>query len=176
MASSRFASSITLSGGTKTNSASLSMNFLMSQGHATLSTLTCSRVIHFMGRLLWTAVPSATFSIVERSFIAPDVLRVYFCRVWNNARSNFMSASLRFGSIGSQSGEALFVGRQVRFQGRGTAMQIEVNDSGAAGRVIARHFSSPLGVRQRLAARDSSPGGCRKPGATPPADGKACGD
>jgi hypothetical protein len=66
-----------------------------------------------------------------------------------------MSASLRFGSIGSQSGEALFVGRQVRFQGRGTAMQIEVNDSGAAGRVIARHFSSPLGARQRLAERDS---------------------
>jgi len=39
---------ITLSAGAKTNSASLSTNFLMSQGHATRSTLTCSRVIHFI--------------------------------------------------------------------------------------------------------------------------------
>src|SRR5215472_911299 len=53
MASSRFASAITLSAGAKTNSASLSTNFLMSQGQATRSTLTCSRVIHFMGLLLW---------------------------------------------------------------------------------------------------------------------------
>src|SRR6266700_699122 len=48
MASSRFASVITLSAGAKTNSASLSTNFLMSQGQATRSTLTCSRVIHFI--------------------------------------------------------------------------------------------------------------------------------
>src|SRR5262249_18261831 len=48
MASRRLASSNTLSGGTKTNSASRSTNFLMSHGQATRSTLTCSRVIHFM--------------------------------------------------------------------------------------------------------------------------------
>src|SRR5215510_1927084 len=53
MASRRFASSITFSEGTKMNSASLSTNFLMSHGQATRSTFTCSRVIHFMGRLLW---------------------------------------------------------------------------------------------------------------------------
>src|SRR5213592_4723363 len=52
MASRRLASSITLSGGTKLNSASLSTNFLISHGQATRSTLTYSRVIHFMGRLL----------------------------------------------------------------------------------------------------------------------------
>src|SRR6266550_9313032 len=34
--------------GAKMNSASLSTNFLMSQGQATRSTLTCSRVIHFI--------------------------------------------------------------------------------------------------------------------------------
>jgi hypothetical protein len=38
--------------GTNTNSASLSTNFLMSHGHATRSTLTFSRVIHFILRLL----------------------------------------------------------------------------------------------------------------------------
>src|SRR5437588_10025302 len=48
MASRRFASAITLSTGAKMNSASLSTNFLISQGQATRSTLTCSRVIHFM--------------------------------------------------------------------------------------------------------------------------------
>src|SRR5205823_3964888 len=52
MAPRRFASSITLSEGTKTNSASLSTNFLISHGQATRSTLTYSRVIHFMRRLL----------------------------------------------------------------------------------------------------------------------------
>jgi hypothetical protein len=34
----------------------------------------------------------------------------------------------------------------------------------AVSRDITRHFSAPLGVRQRLAAHDSSPGGCRMPG------------
>src|SRR5712692_5738070 len=52
MAPSRCATSITWSVGTKRNSASLSTNFLISQGPATRSTLTCSRVIHFMGQLL----------------------------------------------------------------------------------------------------------------------------
>src|SRR5262249_8106509 len=41
----------TRSFGTKKNSASGSTNFLMSQGHATRSTLTCSRVIHFIAHL-----------------------------------------------------------------------------------------------------------------------------
>src|SRR2546421_7977762 len=48
MAPSRCATSITWSVGTKRNSASLSTNFLMSQGQATRSTLTRSRVIHFI--------------------------------------------------------------------------------------------------------------------------------
>src|SRR6185437_882362 len=52
MAPSRLASASTLSSGTKWNSASLSMNFLISQGQATRSTFTRSRVIHFMGQLL----------------------------------------------------------------------------------------------------------------------------
>src|SRR5258707_13437204 len=52
MASRRFASVITFSAGTNTNSASLSTNFLISQGQATRSTLTFSRVIHFMLSLL----------------------------------------------------------------------------------------------------------------------------
>src|SRR5216684_6426934 len=48
MAPSRSATSITWSVWTNRNSASLSTNFLMSQGQATRSTLTCSRVIHFI--------------------------------------------------------------------------------------------------------------------------------
>src|SRR5215471_15864056 len=48
MAPRRLASSITLSGATKTNSASLSTKCLSSHGHATRSTLTRSRVIHFI--------------------------------------------------------------------------------------------------------------------------------
>src|SRR6266851_4410937 len=48
MAPSRSATSITWSLWTNRNSASLSTNFLMSQGQATRSTLTCSRVIHFI--------------------------------------------------------------------------------------------------------------------------------
>src|SRR6266567_3695007 len=48
MAPSRSATSITWSLGTNRNSASLSTNFLISQGQATRSTLTCSRVIHFI--------------------------------------------------------------------------------------------------------------------------------
>src|SRR5689334_2123708 len=48
MAPSRSATSFTWSAGTNRNSASLSTNFLMSQGQATRSTLTCSRVIHFI--------------------------------------------------------------------------------------------------------------------------------
>src|SRR6266852_7863965 len=39
---------MTWSVGTNRNSASLSTNFLISQGQATRSTLTCSRVIHFL--------------------------------------------------------------------------------------------------------------------------------
>src|SRR5579862_9729137 len=49
MAPRRLASSITLSDGTNTNSASLSTNFLISHGQAKRSTLTYSRVIHFIG-------------------------------------------------------------------------------------------------------------------------------
>src|SRR5437868_4717332 len=52
MAPSRSATSITRSAGTNRNSASLSTNFLISQGQATRSTLTCSRVIHFMSQVL----------------------------------------------------------------------------------------------------------------------------
>jgi hypothetical protein len=37
-------------------------------------------------------------------------------------------------------------------------------DNDVVSRVVARHFSSPLGVRQRLTARGSSPGGRRMPG------------
>src|SRR4051812_23457472 len=48
MAPRRLASSITLSAGTNKNSACLSTNLLMSHGQATRSTLTRSRVIHFM--------------------------------------------------------------------------------------------------------------------------------
>src|SRR3954451_10927451 len=48
MASRRLASLMTLSPGTKTNSASWSTNFLISHGQATRSTFTFSRVIHFM--------------------------------------------------------------------------------------------------------------------------------
>ena len=48
MASSRLASVITLSAGTKTNSAILVDEFLDQPGQATLSTLTRSRVIHFI--------------------------------------------------------------------------------------------------------------------------------
>src|SRR5712692_3189158 len=46
--------SITWSTGTKRNVASLSTNFLMSQGQATRSTLTCSRVISFIVWVLLT--------------------------------------------------------------------------------------------------------------------------
>src|SRR5229473_6076448 len=52
MAPSRSATSMTWSVGTKRNAASLSTNFLISQGQATRSTLTCSRVIHFMSQVL----------------------------------------------------------------------------------------------------------------------------
>src|SRR5436305_936336 len=48
MASRRLASLMTLSPGTKTNSASLSTNFLISHGQATRSTFTFSRVIHLI--------------------------------------------------------------------------------------------------------------------------------
>src|SRR6266849_3175888 len=48
VAPSRSATSITWSVGTNRNAASLSTNFLISQGQATRSTLTCSRVIHFI--------------------------------------------------------------------------------------------------------------------------------
>src|SRR6185295_15074712 len=64
MASRRFASAITWSAGTNRNSASLSTNFLISHGQATRSTLTFSRVIHFMINLLWFA--AATQSVVGK--------------------------------------------------------------------------------------------------------------
>src|SRR5207302_615552 len=48
VAFSRSATAITRSVGTKRNSASGSMNFVISHGHATLSTFTRSLVIHFM--------------------------------------------------------------------------------------------------------------------------------
>src|SRR3978361_2139886 len=60
MASRRLASAITFSPGTNTNSASLSTNFLISHGHATRSTLTFSRVIHFMLTLLQCLCPSTS--------------------------------------------------------------------------------------------------------------------
>src|SRR6202021_2244387 len=65
---SRFASCITLSGGTKINSASLSTNFLINHGQATRSTLTRSRVIHFIehlrvaGLCVWTSDAPAMLS------------------------------------------------------------------------------------------------------------------
>src|SRR6185503_19207611 len=52
IAPSRSAISATLSAATNRNSASGSTNFLISQGHATRSTFTCSRVIHFIAYLL----------------------------------------------------------------------------------------------------------------------------
>src|SRR5947209_10403524 len=74
MASRRLASSITLSEGTKRNSASLSTNFLISHGQATRSTLTRSRVIHFtvylLGRLLRFRGHSG------RSAVEPDRCRL----------------------------------------------------------------------------------------------------
>src|SRR6266849_6445982 len=52
MAPSRCATSMTWSVGTNRNSASLSTNFLISQGQATRSTPTCSQLIHFMTHIL----------------------------------------------------------------------------------------------------------------------------
>src|SRR5262245_52034219 len=62
MASSRSAVSITLSAAVNRNSASLSTNFLINQGHATRSTFTCSRVIHFI-------VDSTSRAAIEVSFL-----------------------------------------------------------------------------------------------------------
>src|SRR5262249_29793608 len=68
MASRRLASSNTLSGGTKMNSASRSTNFLMSHGQATRSTLTCSRVIHFMRSSIFALHANAA---IGRSVFGP---------------------------------------------------------------------------------------------------------
>src|SRR4029079_3014198 len=62
MASSRLASAMTLSAGTKMNSGFLSTNLLMSQGQATRSTFTCSRVIHF----IWTSCCIGSHSFVRQ--------------------------------------------------------------------------------------------------------------
>src|SRR6266851_4114696 len=58
IACSRLAISITLSAGTKRNSAFGSTNFLINQGQATLSTFTFSRVIHFITSFLQLLVQS----------------------------------------------------------------------------------------------------------------------
>src|SRR5262249_59780738 len=47
-------------------------------------------------------------------------------------------------------------------------MRGEFNNGSAVSRDITRHFSAPLGVRQRLAAHDSSPSNARI--AMPPPD------
>src|ERR1700758_3652138 len=59
MASSRLATVITSSTGTKRNCASGSTNFLISHGQATLSTFTRSRVIHFMPTSFRNVLPHA---------------------------------------------------------------------------------------------------------------------
>src|SRR6185369_7002230 len=58
IAPSRSAISATLSAGTNRNSASRSTNFLISQGHATRSTFTLSRVIHFIASFLQLLIQS----------------------------------------------------------------------------------------------------------------------
>src|SRR5216684_1771813 len=56
--------------GRKTNSASGSTNFLMSQGQATLSTLTFSRVIHFILRpLCWQRTPTRSYTLFRHAII-----------------------------------------------------------------------------------------------------------
>src|ERR1700736_2864124 len=67
MASRRFASVITFSAGTNTNSASLSTNFLISHGQATRSPVTFSRVIHFMLSLLWFSLRTSVIRKDENS-------------------------------------------------------------------------------------------------------------
>src|ERR1700756_1512974 len=73
MAPSRSETSITWSVGTNRNSASLSTNFLISQGQATRSTLTYSRVIHFMRHLLllWCSGLTSAEKLRLIPFITP---------------------------------------------------------------------------------------------------------
>src|SRR5215469_12112506 len=66
---------MTFSGGTNKNSASLSTNFLISHGHATRSTLTCSRVIHFMQHL--PSVLRCRAELRFRSLIGPSSPQTY---------------------------------------------------------------------------------------------------
>src|SRR5262249_17969116 len=61
-APSRSATSITCSAGTNKNSACWSMNLRISQGQATRSTFTCSRVTHFMLNLLLHYLLTLIFS------------------------------------------------------------------------------------------------------------------
>jgi len=44
-----------------------------------------------------------TSSVIDRSFVTPDVLRVGLCTIWNNARLGFQPISFRFGLIRNQS-------------------------------------------------------------------------
>src|SRR5215510_14825530 len=63
VAASRLATSMTWSAGTNKNSACGSMNFRISQGQATRSTLTFSRVIHFMMELLLGVAPKTIVAL-----------------------------------------------------------------------------------------------------------------
>src|SRR5882724_1039458 len=72
MASSRLASTITLSAGTKMNSGFLSTNLLMSQGQATRSTFTRSRVIHFILILLEEFILSGIFQNQNAAVLGRD--------------------------------------------------------------------------------------------------------
>src|SRR6266567_3552298 len=63
MAPSRSATSITWSVGTNRNTASLSTNFLISQGQATRSTLTCPRVIHFIEMFSFSLIWASSFLV-----------------------------------------------------------------------------------------------------------------
>src|SRR5215212_6734368 len=71
MASRRVASVITFSAGANTNSASWSTNFLISHGQATRSTLTFSRVIHFMLNLHLQRLYPRGHQVSERTRIPP---------------------------------------------------------------------------------------------------------
>jgi hypothetical protein len=40
-----------------------------------------------------TAGRCRTGSVIDRSFVTPDVFRLYLCRVWNDARLSFTPIS-----------------------------------------------------------------------------------
>src|SRR5712692_3979108 len=106
MAPSRLATSITWSVGTNRNSASLSINFLMSQGQATRSTLTCSRVIHFISQALLLLLAG------KRRSNTKETHKVRSFRLWHLAFFIHRDAA-----TGQKDVEALppgIVGRRVR--------------------------------------------------------------